>query len=338
MSAQHTGPTTVSLFSGCGGLDLGFERAGFRTSEMVEISPYACETLRVNFPDAAVVGPPTALGDVSHYSPASTADVLVGGPPCQSFSIAAAQRFLKGDAKFKRTGFGDPKRGTLVREYVRILAELRPTVFLIENVPGLRELDKGSELGSLIDECRLMGYTVTEPTVVEAAEYGIPQFRRRLLVVGSSRGMFDFPSPTHGDGGDLFKLPFSTAAMALAKPIATLANHQPRVHRISSTDRYRRLRPGQREPLGRVDRLDPDRPSKTVIAGGQNGGGRSHLHPYVPRTLTVRECARLQTFPDDFVFSGTMRSVVRLLSRHASRTLWSWPGGATGWPSMTTRG
>lgn len=86
--------------------------------------------------------------------------------------------------------------------------------------------------------------------------------------------------------------------------VAHLPNHQTRQHKAGSVMRYMELRYGQRDQLGRVDRLDPALPSKTIIAGGTKGGGRSHLHPFFPRTLSVRECARLQTFPDDFVFHG----------------------------------
>jgi len=302
-------PTVVSLFSGCGGLDLGLERAGFLTTAMVEIMPFATATLRENFPSADVVGPPDRLGDVRKVDVAelgSNVDLLAGGPPCQSFSIAAAQRFLKGDVKFKRTGFDDEARGNLVFEYLRLLAGLMPKVFMIENVPGLRDLDGGQTLDSIVAVATGLGYKVAEPTVIQAADFGVPQFRRRLIVVGALDELPVLPVPTHSAKGGLFARPYTSVAQALWELPADAANHVPREHLATSVARYRTLSFSQREHLGRVDRLSPYRPSKTVIAGGSNGGGRSHLHPYLARTLTVRECARLQTFPDSFEFEGTM--------------------------------
>lgn len=309
-------PGVVSLFSGCGGLDLGFEAAGFESKAMLEIASYGAETLRNHFPKAKVIAPPDWSGDITDEEavsqvPTRGIDLLIGGPPCQSFSIAAAQRFLKGDKKFKRTGFKDRKRGGLVHRYLQVLADVRPKVFVLENVPGLKDLDGGKELGEILAFCADLGYRVAEPTVVQAADFGVPQYRQRLLVVGA-RGRVKapvLPSPTHMGRKDLFVselLSHVTVAEALVGLPRNAKNHVPRQHNKGSVARYRRLRFGQRERLGRVDRLDPYRPSKTVIAGGMNGGGRSHLHPFLARTLTVRECARLQTFPDDFEFLGNM--------------------------------
>jgi len=125
----------------------------------------------------------------------------------------------------------------------------------------------------------------------------VPQQRLRLFVVGSrdSARTFEFPR----------KAPMQYGAGAVLSLDPVLApNHEVRDHLVSSVLRYMKLGYGERDQLGRVDRLDPTVPSKTVIAGGLNGGGRSHLHPEIPRTLSVRECARLQTFPDSYVFVG----------------------------------
>lgn len=305
-------PSVVSLFSGCGGLDLGFEAAGFRTAAMVELAPYAADSLRLHFKEAKVLGPPVHSGDVHDLFESDLprrVDVLIGGPPCQSFSVAAAQRFLKGDKKFKRIGFKDKTRGTLIHRHLEVLEALRPQVFVIENVPGLMFLDGGKEMGAILEFVRSIGYKVAEPQVLQAADFGVPQYRQRLLIVGArGRQVPIMPLPTHGSG-TLFQstiLPHVTVAEALAGLPSRAMNHIPRRHNGASVARYRQLGIGKREKLGRVDRLDPRRPSKTVIAGGVNGGGRSHLHPFLARTLTVRECARLQTFPDDFEVLGNM--------------------------------
>ena len=117
-----------------------------------------------------------------------------------------------------------------------------------------------------------------------------------MFIVGIIDGSFQFPQKQ-----------FSTVSSgkALEKSVEGLANNETREHKAESIERYMKLDYGERDKLGRVDRLNPMLPSKTVIAGGTKGGGRSHLHPYIPRTMSVRECARLQTFPDDFVFTGS---------------------------------
>ncbi|WP_373474298.1 DNA cytosine methyltransferase, partial [Sphingorhabdus lacus] len=221
--------------------------------------------------------------------------IFVGGPPCQPFSIAANQRFSRAGENFKRVGFAHEKNGNLLFDYVRLVLHFRPKVFIVENVPGLRDLDGGEQLAAAITMLRAEGYNIAEPIILNAADYGVPQFRERLFVVGSrtNRG-FEMPEAK----------PHVGCASVLKNIPNGLPNHETRTHKAASIERYMRLNYGQRDQLGRVDRLDPALPSKTVIAGGTKGGGRSHLHPEIPRTLSVRECARLQTFPDDYVFLG----------------------------------
>lgn len=300
------GVPIVSFFTGCGGMDLGFEAAGFSHVAAFEFNEIFCKTLRLNRPNWKVFGPPFHSGDVSKHDEIAHAltplikapfeGVFVGGPPCQPFSIAANQRFSKSGDNFKRVGFEHEKNGNLLFDFVNLIVEFQPAAFVIENVPGLRDLDGGKQLSIAIKILEKAGYTVAEPNVYDAADYGVPQYRHRMFVVGSRLpGSFAMPAKTAhiGSGSVLSVLP---AADAL--------NHDTRNHKIESIMRYMRLDYGQRDQLGRVDRLDPTRPSKTVIAGGTNGGGRSHLHPEIPRTLSVRECARLQTFPDDYKFVG----------------------------------
>jgi DNA (cytosine-5)-methyltransferase 1 len=117
-----------------------------------------------------------------------------------------------------------------------------------------------------------------------------------MFVVGS-RGPGKFVPPEKQEH-------FGSSSVLESLPTANALNHETRRHKVGSIARYMALDYGQRDHLGRVDRLTPDKPSKTVIAGGTNGGGRSHLHPEIPRTLSVRECARLQTFPDRYAFVG----------------------------------
>lgn len=296
----------VSFFTGCGGIDLGFEAAGFDHVAAFEFNELFCKTLRKNRPEWNVFGPPTSSGDVSKTSeiiaalepiiPIDFDGVFAGGPPCQPFSIASNQRFSKSGENFKRVGFQHEKNGNLLFDYVSVIKHFRPSCFLIENVPGLRDLDGGKQLSEAIQDLEGAGYIVEEPKVLNAANYRVPQFRDRLFVIGTrKRKNVVFPSPCDIQYG---------AGAVLKQNQGTLPNTETRAHKLGSVQRYVSLNYGQRDQLGRVDRLSPTRPSKTVIAGGTNGGGRSHLHPEIPRTLSVRECARLQTFPDDYVFVG----------------------------------
>lgn len=298
----------ISCFSGGGGFDVGAERAGYKTVLALDIDKNACETLRRNKIADVVMGPPDSSGDLHSISPedilkAAKAKrpfpgLVVGGPPCQPFSLAANQRFSRDGDNFKRIGFKDKKRGTLLDRFENLLLYVRPAAFIVENVRGLMDIDGGNRIAEFRATMAKAGYQTAEPLILNAADYGVPQYRERLFLVGNRLGREFSLSPMPKT---LKKL---SAIDVLAALPSDVPNHQPRNHAVASILRYRRLQMGTREQLGRVDRLHPFRPSKTVIAGGTRGGGRSHLHPFVPRTLTVRECARLQTFPDDYVFYG----------------------------------
>lgn len=297
----------VSFFSGCGGMDLGFEAAGFEQLASFEFNELFCRTIKHNRPSHRVFGLPGSQGDVSDR-PAieQVLDGLIGtqpfdgvfhgGPPCQPFSIAANQRFAKWGDNFKRVGFDHPTSGNLLFDYIHYIKRYLPRAFLIENVPGLGTVDDGSQLSKAMSQLRRQGYHVAEPSVVNAADYGIPQERKRLIVVGwRDLGTFRLP------GAHSRRI---QCIDALSPDLRNAGNHVTRLHKAQSVLRYMELRAGERDHHGRCDRLDPSRPSKTIIAGGTGGGGRSHLHPLIPRTLSVRECARLQTFPDDYEFLG----------------------------------
>jgi DNA (cytosine-5)-methyltransferase 1 len=307
----------LSLFSGCGGLDLGFEAAGCSTVLAVDTLPPAAETYSLNRPGTSFFGPPSHSGDVRELTlervedlmgdDMADLDFIVGGPPCQPFSVAAAQRFLADDPRFKRVGFDSWEKGQLVFEFVNMVRLLRPKAFLIENVPGILSLDGGTGITHVYEELARVGYTLSDPFVVNAKDYGVPQSRVRAFVVGTlKKRRIVAPSPTHAAKSTLFLKRHVSVAQAFFELPRTLPNFETRDHSPKSISRYKKILPGGREPLGRVDRLDPRYPSKTVIAGGSRGGGRSHLHPYEARTLSVRECARLQTFPDDFIFRGSI--------------------------------
>lgn len=306
----HDGIPAVSFFAGAGGLDIGFSMAGYNTIASIELEKLFCDTLRKNSPNKTILGPPEHSGDVSNHE--EIADLLQtkcgirrgfegvfhGGPPCQPFSIASNQRFNKSGDNFKRKGFSDTNKGKLLFDYLWYIREFLPKGFLIENVGGLLELDESGSVSSSLAELENLGYSVSKPQVINAAYYGVPQNRSRCIILGA-----------RGDNAPI--LPKANEHPSPCWPIferslTGVPNHITREHNAESVKRYMRLKYGCRDQLGRVDRLNPLLPSKTVIAGGTKGGGRSHLHPYFPRTLSVRECARLQTFPDTYEFSGSV--------------------------------
>ncbi|MCU4164190.1 DNA cytosine methyltransferase [Carboxylicivirga caseinilyticus] len=299
----------ISFFSGAGGLDIGFKYAGFNNLASIENTELFCNTLRLNNPEKIVIGPSDFTGDVRERE--TLKDILIknvgisknfngvfhGGPPCQPFSIASNQRFKKQDDNFKRLGFEDKEKGNLLFDYLWFIEYFLPKAFLIENVPGLGELDEADLIQKHLDKLSNLGYSITKPTVINSADYGVPQNRRRLFIIGiKGKNNFEFPKP------NVFQ---SASYDVFHTDLDGIENHVTRNHTAESILRYIQLDYGMRDQRGRVDRLNPFLPSKTVIAGGTKGGGRSHLHPYSPRTLSARESARLQTFPDNYIFTGS---------------------------------
>ena len=295
----------VSFFSGAGGIDLGFEASGFYHSLLIEINPLFCETVKINRPNWDIVS-----ADISQIEQITNTvssrvgtkktfeGIFIGGPPCQPFSIAANQRFNKSGSNFKRIGFAHQKNGNLLFDYIALIKHFKPSVFLIENVPGLIDVDNGEQLRKAYHELSSCGYSIEKPLILSADFYHVPQQRVRIFIIGNRMKKSFKISPPCSNAlpvGQVFEL-----------PIENSQNHITRKHSAQSILRYMMLDYGRREKLGRVDRLDPLLPSKTVIAGGSSGGGRSHLHPYIPRTLSVRECARIQTFPDNYIFNGSV--------------------------------
>jgi len=293
----------VSFFSGAGGLDLGFETAGFSHLALFEINELFCKTLKHNRPhwvvncsDIACTEKIIPLLEERTGSTAKFEGVFIGGPPCQPFSIAANQRFSKTSNNFKRTGFSNEKYGNLLFDYINLIIHFKPEVFLIENVVGLIDVDGGDQLSKAYKILEDSGYHIESPLIFKADSYYVPQQRVRLIIIGNrlnKRFVPPEPSSQRTNVSNVFDM-----------PVNFVKNHVTRKHNAESILRYMNLDYGQRDKLGRVDRLDPSAPSKTVIAGGISGGGRSHLHPYIPRTLSVRESARIQTFPDEYEFLG----------------------------------
>ena len=297
----------VSLFSGCGGLDLGAEQSGLaRVVWAVDNDHWAVETYRRN------LGAHIVEADVRDLPmPAVPCDILLAGPPCQDFSTLWNHDGAK------------TARGNLFREVSRFLADLQPAAFALENVPGLLSANHGAAWtivrhalrapASFVGGSPGLRYEISAQ-VVDMADMGVPQHRERLIVMGVRRDL--------GIRPPALPLPsiarHSTVADALDKfPIPEGApNHEVGLDGPGVVERLKLIPPGSNyrviprgHPLavkGLIShvyrRLDPDKPSYTIIAGG--GGGTHGYHHREPRRLSNRERARLQTFPDDFIFEG----------------------------------
>ena len=292
----------ISLFSGGGGLDLGLSFAGFSILFASDIESSHCDTIKANFPSCV-----TETCDIKNLTGQHVRevtgkrefDVLAGGPPCQAFSILG-----------QRNSFDDP-RGSLVFEYIRLINELSPRAFVFENVPGLLTLNAGSDWRILLNKfAEKTGYVIYDD-VLNAADFGIPQIRRRIFVVGfrNKKVDFEFPEPTHSprksnQNSEKKMSHWIPAHLALIS-VEGLPNHRIRPHTKAVRLRYRKIQPGERDRVDHTDRVHPDRPTGTVLVGSKGGGGRPFIHPFEDRHLTVREAARLQSFPDWYVFHGT---------------------------------
>jgi DNA (cytosine-5)-methyltransferase 1 len=190
--------------------------------------------------------------------------------------------------------------------------ELQPRAFLFENVPGLMTINKGKDWEELFTYFTIeTGYRLFH-AVLNAADFGIPQIRRRIFIVGfrSSASVFEYPKPTHRNPDEptnllSLNLPTWLPAKFALENIDHLPNHRIRPHGERVKERYMKLAQGDRDKTDHTDRIDPNIPSGTVLVGSQAGGGRPHIHPYEPRHISVREAARLQSFPDWYVFRGT---------------------------------
>ncbi len=281
--------SVLSLFTGGGGLDLGLEMAGLETVACVDNDPESCKTLRHNRPSWDVIE-----GDIRNFEPKGKYDLVVGGPPCQGFSTAGK-------------GNPDDPRNFLWREYFRIVEQVRPLALLLENVAGMANKKNAHHLNAFIAQLEQLGYSVTYG-ILNAADFGVPQERKRLILLAGLGWMPELPKPTHINA----KVSTKEAIGDLLKRSKGVHNHEPNNHAPHVVERWTRLAEGEVDPNYRRGRIHSDRPSPTIRAGGGHGPRGDHLagfHPPIhyslPRQLTVRESARIQSFPDDWVLQGS---------------------------------
>jgi len=291
-----TKPIGIELFAGCGGISTGFLDAGLNVAAGFELDARAVDAYNYNHEYRGSRGFTADLGvaggsQLLQRANLKLVDFVVGGPPCQPFSIAG-----------KRQGKRDI-RADLIGHFIRIVDELQPSAFMLENVPNLAAISGGEFLEEVKTALRLLDYVV-DHRVVSAADFGVPQNRKRLVLLGvRGKKAVRFPVPTHGNA----ERPYASAADAIDDlPDAGefgehgIYNHEPTAHSADMVARLSALEPGRRERGSFHDRLHPERPSYTLRAGSGNFSPLRPVHYKHHRVITVRESARLQGFSDDF--------------------------------------
>lgn len=358
----------IDLFAGAGGFSLGIEQAGFDVAVAVEHDPIHGLVHAFNFPQTKVLCADIAQlsgqdiqkavgewaaknkpGSRSRHVPLSKIpiDLVFGGPPCQGFSVIGKRQL-------------DDVRNTLIFEFCRIVKELQPRYFVMENVPGLRMPKYSPILEQLMGEFEAAGYEITEPIqVLNAANFGVPQQRRRLFILGTQVGLnpLIYPEPelrspsqyitvkdaiadlpNLDDFDELHKtdcIPLTpeqldkmhTAATLYVQKLRNLTSDLSNFaysrwwnsqlltssmqtqHTVTSIERFKETAAGKLEPISRLRRLDWQKPCHTLRAGtGSDRGAYTSprpIHPEYPRVISVREAARLHSFPDWFRFHIT---------------------------------
>lgn len=337
----------IDLFAGCGGLSWGFLKDGYTIEKAVEFDASIAQTYKANHPNVDVIVDDIKNVDHGGVFRENDADVIIGGPPCQGFSMAGARI---------RDGFmGDP-RNYLFKHYFHVVKTIKPEVFVMENVKGITTMENGrifeEILGIFSDPSLLDGsYYSVYPRIVKAVDFGVPQKRERIIIIGVRNKEMDieklwdvtkeqirqlypdyFDQRTVRDA--IGNLPSPSATGSVANPAAMtsyqkylssndreLQNHVQTNHSKVAVDRMARIANGENftslhEKIksvhsGSYGRLCWDEQAPTITTRFDTPAGGRFIHPDEDRTLTPREAARIQSFPDDFVFTGSKTSICK---------------------------
>lgn len=314
------------LFAGAGGFSLGAHLAGAEIAAAVEWDSHACSTYRANLIERELVKGVLYEEDMTDLDPRKVrrevgfekfgCDLLLGGPPCQGFSAH----------RINDAGVDDPRNGLLLRyfEYVRVL---KPSVFLVENVPGLIWPRHRKYLDTFYSLAASAGYGVLKPQTLNARDFGVPQNRRRVFILGYDLKKFSSPpvwppAPTHAAPGSREELPsWVSSAEVFRRPVPDDdLNNIHMQHGPALIDAFKSTPPngGSRHESGRLlpchkdhdghkdvyGRIDPCKPAPTMTTACINPSKGRFVHPTEHHGITVRQAARIQTFPDSFVFHG----------------------------------
>jgi len=285
----------VDLFSGAGGLSLGFKKAKFNKVASSELDPDAHATNVRNFPNSMhfsgeieKVTNKEILNAVNNQ----TIHVVCGGPPCQGFSVAGLRN-------------PNDKRNLMFKQFVRIVDLLKPWFFVMENVPGILTISNGKVKNAILDEFSKIGYSNTSIKILEAATYGVPQYRARVIIVGNRFNLRN-PYPKEILSPEEFKSIEEAIDDLKNMPRNPKINHEWTKHSAEYEKRISKVKPGESLYATFKDAFKRQRLGEPSMAVKENHGG-THIHPTLNRVISAREMARLQTFPDDFIFEGRMK-------------------------------
>lgn len=337
----------IDLFAGCGGLSLGFIQAGFSVEKAVEYDPVIADTYQRNHPEVDVIVDDIKNIDTSDMFAGMMADVIIGGPPCQGFSMAGARI---------RQGFIDDPRNYLFKHYFNIVKAVMPKVFVMENVKGISTMQGGKifeEIKRTFQDSEALNgkpYRIYH-RVINAAEFGVPQRRERMIIIGTLIDGADIDTlwektirdlkkeiPTYFDEvtvrdaiGNLSMTsedgvvdnpqPETAYERYLASDAHTITNHTRSRHSKVAVERMQQIKNGENYTAlneqinsvhsGAYGRLCWNEQASTITTRFDTPAGGRFIHPDEDRTLTPREAARIQSFPDNYVFYGDKRSINR---------------------------
>ena len=323
----------IDLFAGAGGLSQGFRDAGFDVISAVEINKNLSQTYKENFPKTKIFEEDIIkIKSKSLLAKHLSVDVVIGGPPCQGFSMSGK--------RIRNNGiFLNDKRNVLFKEFVRIIKELKPKIFIMENVPGILNIFEGKTKNQILSIFKSIGYE-TKVNVLLAADYGVPQIRKRAFFIGNNLGIdpdfffppienkdyvtvkdaiFDLPFIESGEGefkSSYKKKPLTEYQKMMRKNSNFLYNHICTKHDDKVISIIKMLKEGEgRNSLpaklrtksihsGSYMRIVKDKPAYTITTRFDTPPVGRVTHPVANRALTAREAARLQSFPDNFIFFG----------------------------------
>lgn len=342
---KETKINAIDLFAGAGGFSQGMESAGFNVVAAVEFNEQIAETYKYNHPNTKMF-----VDDIRNISADEmkslfdkkneTCDIIFGGPPCQGFSMA-------GNRIRSKVSFLEDKRNFLFKEYIRMVDKLRPKIFIIENVPGILNYNDGAVKDEIYETFNKMGYQL-HSKILCAADYGVPQLRKRAIFIGNRIGIDPellFPEPTNSESNyvtirdAISDLPPIDAGFQCEETVykkdITLTDYQQKMisssgktynhssshHKPETLKILSMIKQGQTMKdlpeeyhtksvhSGAYGRMEYDKPSYTLTTRLNTPSVGRITHPTQDRTITPREAARIQSFPDDYRFIGDITSV-----------------------------
>lgn len=339
--------TVIDLFAGCGGLSLGFIKNGYTVKKAVEIDSSIANTYKMNHPEVEVVVDDIKNIDQSGIFQKGDADVIIGGPPCQGFSMAGSRI---------REGFIDDPRNYLFKHYFNVVKTVKPKAFVMENVKGIMTMQDGKIFEEILrifsDSDLLEGHPYyLHYKVVKSVDFGIPQKRERVIIVGTLNSDINFDMIWENTKQEILEdyphffdlvtvedaignLGYTTESGEIVAPSPSteyqrflagkdkmLKNHTQTKHSSIAVDRMSRVSNGENYTAleeeinsvhsGAYGRLCWNEQAPTITTRFDTPAGGRFIHPNENRTLSPREAARIQSFPDDFVFYGNKTSICK---------------------------